>query len=159
MRTILVMIINVMACISIYGSTFHLFDNDKIGARKVNAIAQDSDGFLWIGTDCGLRRFDGTRFKSYSHSEQDSSSLNDNTILKIVAAKDGSLWIATEDGLHIYNRNTDAFNIINVPNESIHGYISDVISDEKGGVWFIVGGHGLYHTNGKDSVATGPYLT
>lgn len=158
MRTILVMIINVMACISIYGSTFHLFDNDKIGARKVNAIAQDSDGFLWIGTDCGLRRFDGTRFKSYSHSEQDSSSLNDNTILKIVAAKDGSLWIATEDGLHIYNRNTDAFNIVNVPNESIHGYISDVISDEKGGAWFIVGGHGLYHTNGKDSVATGPYL-
>ncbi len=42
---------------------------DGMSSRNVNCFLQDSKGFLWIGTNNGLNRFDGTRFKTYTKEE------------------------------------------------------------------------------------------
>ncbi|QOY89532.1 sensor histidine kinase [Paludibaculum fermentans] len=59
---------------------------------RAQALAQTTDGFLWIGTDNGLFRFDGVRFERYVPKSGDR--LSDGPVRGLRALKDGSLWIA-----------------------------------------------------------------
>jgi ligand-binding sensor domain-containing protein/signal transduction histidine kinase len=62
------------------------------------AMAQSKVGFLWIGTQDGLNRFDGYGFKVYKHDRADPWSLADNAIFAIAADPDGSMWVGTQAG-------------------------------------------------------------
>jgi diguanylate cyclase (GGDEF)-like protein len=64
----------------------------------VNAIAQDSSGFLWVGTEDGLDRYDGYRFVHFSHDGAFSGSVPDNFIADLSIDAAGNLWVATEGG-------------------------------------------------------------
>src|SRR5436305_846500 len=65
----------------------------------IRAITQTGDGYLWLGTDEGLARFDGYEFVVFNKSNGD---LPDNSITALTAANDGSLWIGTQNGLTQY---------------------------------------------------------
>ena len=60
-----------------------------------NAIMQTSDGYIWIGTQAGLVRFDGVRFVS----QTPQSGFPSSPVISLLADPDGSLWIGTETGL------------------------------------------------------------
>lgn len=62
------------------------------------ALLQDEQGFLWIGTQDGLNRFDGYNFKVYSRDRRDASSLADNHITALVRGERGEIWIGTVSG-------------------------------------------------------------
>ena len=62
----------------------------------VHAIAQTADGYLWLGTDEGLARYDGYEFVVFNNA---NSNLPDNSITSLAATPDGSLWIGTSSGL------------------------------------------------------------
>jgi diguanylate cyclase (GGDEF)-like protein len=64
----------------------------------VNAIAQDSLGFLWVGTEDGLDRYDGYRFVHFTHDSASPDSVPENFIADLCFDASGSLWIATEGG-------------------------------------------------------------
>lgn len=63
---------------------------------SVEAIAQTPDGYLWLGTQEGLARFDGLRFSVYDKAN--TPSLHHNRVTALLADRDGSLWIGTEGG-------------------------------------------------------------
>src|SRR3984885_11909698 len=63
----------------------------------VTSIAQTPDGYLWLGTEFGLLRFDGVRFVSWQPPA--GEHLPDSFIRRLLAARDGRLWIGTNDGL------------------------------------------------------------
>ena len=65
----------------------------------IRAITQTKDGYLWLGTDEGLARFDGYEFVVYNKTNGD---LPDNSITALAAANDGGLWIGTSNGLTQY---------------------------------------------------------
>ena len=65
----------------------------------IRAIAQTKDGYLWLGTDEGLARFDGYEFAVFNKTNGD---LPDNSITALAAANDGGLWIGTSNGLTEY---------------------------------------------------------
>src|SRR6476646_4124974 len=65
----------------------------------IRAIAQTNDGYLWLGTDEGLARFDGYEFVVFN---KDNRDLPSNSITALAAAPDGSLWIGTMGGLASY---------------------------------------------------------
>jgi ligand-binding sensor domain-containing protein/signal transduction histidine kinase len=65
--------------------------------NTVQALAQTADGFLWIGTEVGLVRFDGSGFAVFDQHSR--PALPGSDIRCLLAAKDGSLWIGTSDGL------------------------------------------------------------
>jgi signal transduction histidine kinase/ligand-binding sensor domain-containing protein/CheY-like chemotaxis protein len=65
--------------------------------NSATAIAQSADGFLWIGTQGGLARFDGSSFRILTR--EDNPGLIDSEIGHILAARDGSVWISTGAGL------------------------------------------------------------
>ena len=64
----------------------------------VRAIAQTSQGYIWLGTQDGLDRFDGYGFRIYRHDAADPTSLPDNHVFALAPASDGGLWVAGQTG-------------------------------------------------------------
>jgi len=65
--------------------------------NTVQALAQTSDGFLWLGTEAGLVRFDGVAFQTYDRNS--NPALPGADIRCLLATRDGALWIGTNAGL------------------------------------------------------------
>ncbi len=87
----------------------HIELRDGLSDNQVNCIMKDRKGFVWIGTQTGLNRYDGYRFKWYQHDFKDNNSLTDNFVSSIQEASDGKLWITTRLGLVIFDPVTETF--------------------------------------------------
>ncbi len=83
----------------------------KIGLSNnhVQCFAEDNNGFLWIGTQSGLNRYDGYGFKTFKHNPDDSSSLPSNVIQSIVKDQLGRFWIHLPYDMCIFNPNNEEF--------------------------------------------------
>ena len=77
---------------------------DGLSDNDVQCIFRDSYGFLWIGTNNGLSRFDGYDFVNYSQERGELPSLSDNVINDICEDDSRNLWIATLNGLDKFDR-------------------------------------------------------
>lgn len=78
--------------------------------KRVHAITQDQNGFIWVGTYGGLNRFDGITFETYE-SGKGANELAGDEISDLLVATDGSLWISTNRGLAVYNSDKNNFKI------------------------------------------------
>lgn len=72
--------------------------DDGLSQSVVNVILQDSQGFLWVGTDDGLNRYDGYTFKVYKPDSSIPFSLSDRSITDLVEDERGYIWVATRAG-------------------------------------------------------------
>jgi diguanylate cyclase (GGDEF)-like protein len=68
----------------------------QLPSNVVQAVLQTSDGYLWLGTENGLVRFDGVRFATFD--TENTEGLRHNTIQSLCEADDGTLWIGTWGG-------------------------------------------------------------
>ena len=76
---------------------------DGLSQVTINDMVFDDSGFLWIGTQEGINRFDGKLFKQYKYSKNDTLGLSGNFITKLFKDSEGNIWIGTaRNGLNIY---------------------------------------------------------
>jgi signal transduction histidine kinase/ligand-binding sensor domain-containing protein len=80
-----------------------------LSQNTATCIYQDRKGFLWIGTQDGLNRYDGYQFKHFKHNPEDSTSISDQFITAICEDGNGELWVGTRHGLNRFNSNTEKF--------------------------------------------------
>jgi len=131
-------------------------DQNGLPSPIVYCIFQDSRGYLWIGTENGLSRFDGVEFKNFKKED----GLVDNKINTIFEDSKGNLWIGTPRG--VVNRiSTGEFR--NCPNlKSIaDGSVFSIAEDDKGELWFGTS-NGLYRFDGntvRHFITTNPLHT
>jgi ligand-binding sensor domain-containing protein/two-component sensor histidine kinase len=78
----------------------HIGTAEGLSQVNVTCIFQERRGFIWVGTDDGLNRYDGYKFIKYRPNPKDSNSLTSKFISDIVEDDDGNLWIATRNGLN-----------------------------------------------------------
>jgi ligand-binding sensor domain-containing protein/signal transduction histidine kinase len=90
-------------------SVDHISTEQGLSSRAVNAIIQDKRGFIWIGTQDGLNKFDGDKFTVYKNNPLDSTSLSHNTIWSLYEDKQGVLWVGTQKGLNRFDPTTNSF--------------------------------------------------
>ncbi|MCB0641593.1 MAG: hypothetical protein KDC44_08135, partial [Phaeodactylibacter sp.] len=74
---------------------------DGLPSTEVHDLYQDKNGYLWLATDHGLCRYDGTQFKVFTNAD----GLTDNTIFDIVPDAVGRLWFTTYEGGICYFEN------------------------------------------------------
>lgn len=92
-----------------FASSGELYTSGKLSSSLINCITQDKYGYIWIGTEYGLSKFDGYRFTNYFHDEKDSTSITDNIISNFLVDKEGNLWIGTAKGLMKYDYESNRF--------------------------------------------------
>lgn len=117
---------------------------DRLGSDQgltqagITTIVQDAKGFIWIGTQEGLYRFDGYNFKTYYHVDNDPGSLSHDTIWDLCADAKG-LWIGTDGGLDRYNERTGKFKAYNLDTSEgaggRHNIVHVVYEDHSGTLW------------------------
>ncbi|MDR0938642.1 MAG: response regulator [Mediterranea sp.] len=114
----------------------------------VNAIAKDSEGFVWFCTASGLNRYDGYRFKVYRHVPGDTTSLPNNYVLGMVEAADGQCWVKTNAGYALLDLATERFARDPRPfmrRMGSRGTPAEVLADSlRQTLWLYVAGEGCY---------------
>ncbi|HEX3125068.1 MAG TPA: two-component regulator propeller domain-containing protein [Rhodanobacteraceae bacterium] len=117
---------------------------EGLSQATARAIAQDRDGFIWIGTQDGLNRFDGYGFKVYKHDRTDPASLTHNHVWALLADPDGSLWVGTQaGGLNRYDPVLDRFTAYESPvspDSSASRLVTALARDTDGRIWVANGG-------------------
>lgn len=92
------------------GIRFEQVDQDDgLSQSSALALLQDRTGFLWIGTQVGLNRYDGYGFEVYKHSPRDPESLPENWVETLYEDHDGELWVGTQGGLALWQRQGNSF--------------------------------------------------
>lgn len=107
--------------------------DNGLSQSTINCIFQDSKGYLWIGTQDGLNRFNGKTFDIFYNDPLDDKSISNKWIYDIVEDKKGNLWIATILGLNKFNRKNETFkrffhdskNPRSIPGNEILGLLVD----------------------------------
>jgi len=112
--------------ISQYGHTAWRTE-DGVFSGAPNAITQTTDGYLWIGGQAGLMRFDGVRFVSWQPPQ--GSELPSSRINSLLGARDGSLWIGTSMGLARW-QNGNLTNYVDAA-----GSIMAILEDRGDTIW------------------------
>ena len=101
---------------------------DGFPKGAIPSIAQTADGYLWLGTEFGLLRFDGIR--NVPWQPPSGQQLPANTIMSLLAARDGSLWIGTSKGLARWKNGT-----LTHYEELAGKYIFKIVEDHQGTIW------------------------
>ena len=134
---------------------WHLNNTNGLSGTAVKSISQDQKGFIWIGTDFGLNRYDSKNIISLIYNATDSSTISGNTIKRIIEDKTGLQWIVTDGGLCSFNSSTQKF--IRYPlfanNERIKT-INNLFIDSKNNYWIATDEKGW----GKLDVSNKKYL-
>ena len=96
---------------------------DGLSQSTVKTIYQDIKGYIWVGTDAGLNRYNGYEFKQYKHDEYNKNSISHNYIIDITEDKNGHIWVSTISGLTRID--TDKDEIKNYYSEKDNGNLLD----------------------------------
>ncbi|MBC6950502.1 hypothetical protein DWB58_21455, partial [candidate division KSB1 bacterium] len=117
--------------------------------NRIRCIFQDSRGFVWIGTENGLARYDGHGFKVYASVQDDTTSLSADRVLTIFEDRSQTLWFGTANGLNRFDRSSEKFNRYFPSSEdSLNRRAADVraiYEDRDGTLWvsFVAGANHL----------------
>lgn len=109
MRSVLLtVVITVILIAPLFAQTLNLkFNHINIGQglsnSTIEAIYQDSRGYIWFGTRDGLNRYDGNQFRVFKNSANDPKSITDDFIKCIHEDVHHNLWIGTSNGLNMFN--------------------------------------------------------
>ncbi len=107
--------------------------SDGLSQSWITCVMQDSRGFLWVGTQDGLNRYDGYSFETYRHDPHDEYSISSNFIQTIVEDSRGNIWVGTQAGLNVFDNignnfqtfQSDRSNSRSISNNNIHSVYED----------------------------------
>jgi diguanylate cyclase (GGDEF)-like protein len=110
------------------------------------ALVQDGAGFLWGGSETGLLRWDGNRFRRYCAGPGERFGLNDCFVQTLLTGRDGTLWVGTASGgLARYDPASDRFDTVPLGDDGPQTRnVSAMAGDGAEGFWVATSG-GLFH--------------
>lgn len=118
----------------------HLTIEDGLSQNAGLAMLQDRTGYLWIGTQDGLDRYDGYDFTVFRHEPEDPTSLGHNSVISLMQDADGLIWIGTwGGGLNRYDPQTGRFTRFEPDAANLaalsHGVVPALLQTSDGAIW------------------------
>ncbi|MFW5801614.1 MAG: ligand-binding sensor domain-containing protein, partial [Spirochaeta sp.] len=117
----------------------HLSSSDGLTNSSVSSIVQDTDGFLWFGSQAGLHRYDGYGMSVYTSMPFDPDSLNHHLVQTLYFAEDDFLWIGTYAGVNILDLSDYSLHSIHADRDNPEALSDEVVtaiaSDADGTHW------------------------
>ena len=138
-------------CVSLLAmadSNSHLYTSARLTSSMIKCVTQDKYGYIWIGTEYGLNKFDGYRFTHYLTDSNDTTSIASNDITTFLVDKAGQLWIGCEKGLMKYEYKTNNFKRYNFP-EGDKPRVTDIIQVRNNDIMLATSGYGIYRIKDK----------
>jgi len=113
---------------------------DDVPAHLCSALAQDREGFLWIGTQGGLVRYDGYSFRTFRPNPDDPHALTGSYVRALLATSDGRVWVGTYgSGVSAYDPATETFaryqHDPHNPASLSHDRVEGLAEDSSGRIW------------------------
>ena len=111
-----------------------------LSQEMVQSIFQDSQGYIWVGTQNGLNRYDGYQFTSFAHDINNTGSIAGNFVFDIAEDPSGNIWVGLSgDGVSVFEKQTQTFRRY-IRNSEVHGSLShnsvrDILVDDLGNIW------------------------
>jgi two-component sensor histidine kinase/ligand-binding sensor domain-containing protein len=128
--------------------------SEGISHTTVRKIIQDSHGFIWIGTQQGLNRFDGYQFEVFNHFPDDPQSLSNDWIYDIFEDGQGRIWVATDGGMDLYEPQSKTFRHYrhnpDDPKSLPHNSVRTIFQSKDGTLW-VGTRRGLSRWDGENS--------
>lgn len=107
------------------------------------SIGQDTEGYIWIGTEYGLNRFDGYRFVNFLHDPNDTATVGYNLVSTLLCEDSGKTWVGTAKGLDLYDPRHRRFLHFTFPG-GLRPRVSKIIRLRNGRLLTGTAGYGLY---------------
>lgn len=122
---------------------------EDLSTLKATVVTQDSNGFLWIGSEEGLYRFDGQSIYSYLHDTGDNHTIPSNRINTLFVDQAKNLWVGTSEGFCRYNPDYDHFIqlITESDTKGVAGVDIQLIAEDHTGQLFVACGKSIYSYN------------
>lgn len=111
----------------------HFTADDGLPTLDIYHIQQDKNGFIWLGTDVGMARYDGYDFEEITTRD----GLPNNDVIRIVEDQQGKLWISSFGPLYIID-GTDK-EIIDLPELRVPKTVFEIINSSEDGMWMNFG--------------------
>jgi hypothetical protein len=123
-----------------------LSTDDGLSQTRVLQIVQDDQGFMWFGSQYGLNRYDGYKFKVFKHEPGNPNSLSGVFISSLFKDRSGSLWIGCDEFLDRFDPVTETFTHYRIDSEGAPGEAAPVtnISQDRMGILWLSTLSGLY---------------
>ncbi|HCY77413.1 MAG TPA: hypothetical protein DHV28_15965 [Ignavibacteriales bacterium] len=125
--------------------------DNGLSSSDINCLLQDKIGYIWIGTDNGLNRYDGSDIKVYRNKQKGLNSISDNSIWSMFEDRIGNIWIGTKGGiLNKYSPEFEKFEHykLDAPGNNENS-ITSIIEDRNGNIWVGTYSQGLYRFDPK----------
>ncbi len=116
---------------------------DKLSSSMIDYITQDHYGYIWVATLYGLNRFDGYRFTHYFTDRNDSTSVQDNDITRLLVDSQHRLWIGSSKGISRFDYERNCFVRYAFP-EGVKPRVEFLMEDSEGNVLITTAGYGMY---------------
>lgn len=113
---------------------------DGLSQSEVSCVLKDRRGYVWLGTQNGLNRFDGYRFVPYKHDPFNARTLSNDHILSLHEDAAGRLWVGTVYGLNAYDPTTDCFTryeSVLDPKKKLKSLVVHTIADDSDGTLWL----------------------
>jgi ligand-binding sensor domain-containing protein len=123
---------------------------DGLPHGTVRAFEQTRDGYLWIGTEDGLARFDGVRFTVFD--KDNTPELRDDFITALHEDRSGTLWIGTDGGGLVRHQGGRFTGYGSTP-EDLARKVVAIAEDAEGGLWAAAQAHHVFQLRGGTMVA------
>lgn len=108
---------------------------EGLPSSTVRAVLQDKRGFMWLGTEDGLARYDGIGFYSYRTNENDPKTISSPSVNALALDSTGKIWVGTDKGANLYDPETDTFTRYPLGSDGKASVVA-IARDPKGRMYF-----------------------
>ncbi len=151
-RLFIFALFGLFAALSGRAESRRLYNADKLSSSTTSFVTQDHYGYIWVGTQFGLNKFDGYRFTHYFTEEDDTATIHGNEVTRLLPDSKHRLWVGGARGLSRYDHGTNHFVRYHFPS-GIQPRVECIYEDKEGNILIGTSGYGLYSIRqGSDAI-------